>query len=287
MSKIWLLPVVCLVLGGSCSAPGSAGPGAMELLPAPEGMRGVSAVDGPDLFVGANLYEYVNGGADAYHDYGFREVATRTVETLAGADLNNYDFTNCRDCGWPLRHLIGSYQATGRKQFLNGAAIIVERVLERQRSSGGWVRLMVPGHCFHVPPRHMGNAGFMVGIVLAALKRYHEETGDTAVEQAIVDAAHYLIKSMWDPQRNAFRYTSCPGSTVSGLNTQILEGIGYAWYLSGDEVLKQTLLDGLPGCLTPPSTRPGSAVGKDISTRLRSMPFIMEAVVRSGGGHDF
>jgi hypothetical protein len=224
------------------------------------------------------------------------ETATRTVAILTGADLNDYDFTNCRDCGWPLRHLIGAYQATGRRQFLNGASIIVERVLERQRPSGGWERLM-PNHCKHVPPRHMGNAGFMVGVLLAALKRFHEETQDEAVGQAIVDAAHYLMRSMWEAPRAAFRYTSCPGSTVvAELNAQILEGIGYAWRLCGDEALKQALLAGLAACLTTPyhhlfiekpmtttvddadrSTTPPA--GKDISMRLRSMPFIVHDVV--------
>lgn len=212
------------------------------------------------------------------------EVATRAVETLAAADLNDYDFTNCRDCGWPLRHLIGTYQATGRKRFLNGATIIVERVLERQRRSGGWERLLVPGHCYHVPPRHMGNAGFMVGVLLAALKRFHEETEDAAVGQAIVDAAHYLIHSMWEAGHGAFRYTSCPRSAVAGeLNTQILEGIGYAWRLSGDETLKQTLLVGLAVCLTTPADSTTPPVGKDISARMRNMPFIMHAVLHAGG----
>lgn len=207
------------------------------------------------------------------------EVATRAVETLAAGDVNDYDFTNCRDCGWPLRHLIGSYQATGAKRFLNAAWIIVERVLERQRPSGGWERLLVPGHCFHVPPRHMGNAGFMVGILLAALKRVHEGTGDQAVGQAIVDGARYVVQNLWEDDVKAFRYTSCPDSHGGGsLNAQILEGIGYAWALSGDEALGETLRSGLDYCLVEISPATSPPVGKDVSTRLRSMPFIMRRV---------
>lgn len=207
------------------------------------------------------------------------EVASRTMEILAGADLNDYDFTNCRDCGWPLRHLIGAYQATGRRLFLNGARIIVERVLERQRPTGGWERLMVPGHCFHVPPRHMGNAGFMVGILTAALKRYHEETGDRAVGDAIVAAAHYLIRDMWEDAEGAFHYTSCPGSGVSpSLNAQVLEGLAYAWRVSRDEGLRRIVLAAWDACLeTALSTTP--PYGKDVSMRLRSMPFILQDVI--------
>jgi len=206
------------------------------------------------------------------------EVAGRTVEILAGADLNDYDFTNCRDCGWPLRHLIGAYQATGRAVFLNGARIIVERVLERQRPTGGWERLMVPGHCFHVPPRHMGNAGFMVGILLAALKRYHEETGDEAVAESIVAAARYLVRDMWEEEHTAFRYTSCPQSSVTRSNTQELEGLGYAWRLSRDEELRHVLIAGWEACLSTPLSA-AAPYGKDVSTRLRSMPFILRDVV--------
>lgn len=211
------------------------------------------------------------------------EAATRTAEILAGADLNDYDFTNCRDCGWPLRHLIGAYQATGRKLFLNGASIIVERVLARQRPTGGWERLMVPGHCFHAPPRHMGNAGFMVGVLLAALKRYHEETQDQAVGAAIVAAARYLMRSMWEPELNAFRYTSCPASrTAAELNAQILEGVGYAWRLSGDTELRNALVAGLAACLTTPHNSTTPPDGKDISSRMRSLPFIMYDIASAG-----
>jgi len=80
-----------------------------------------------------------------------------------------------------------------------------------------------------------------------------------SVRQAIVDAAHYLMRSMWEAPRAAFRYTACPGSTVAAeLNAQILEGIGYAWRLCEDEALKQALLAGLAACLTTPyhSTTP-------------------------------
>jgi len=210
------------------------------------------------------------------------DVANRTVEILAGADLNDYDFTNCRDCGWPLRHLIGAYQATGRALYLNGASIIVERVLERQRDSGGWERLMVPGHCFHVPPRHMGNASFMIGILLAALKRYHEETQDEAVGKAIVAGARYLVRVMFEDDTSLFRYTTCPQSVASeGLSAQVLEGVGYAWRLSKDVKLRHALVAGMQACLDNPENRISPPVGKDISTRLRSLPFIMYDVVRA------
>jgi hypothetical protein len=128
----------------------------------------------------------------------------------------------------------------------------------------------------------MGNAGFMVGVLMAALKRYHEATQNPAVGQAIVDAARYLLRDMWEPQYNAFRYTSCPQSrTARELNAQILEGVGYAWRLSGDSELGATLLAGLDACLTTPHNSTTPPDGKDISSRMRSMPFIMYDIVKA------
>ena len=119
----------------------------------------------------------------------------------------------------------------------------------------------------------------MVGILLAALKRVHEGTGDQAVGQAIVDGARYLVQNLWEDDVKAFRYTSCPDSHGGGsLNAQILEGIGYAWALSGDEALGETLRSGLDYCLVEISPATSPPVGKDVSTRLRSMPFIMRRV---------
>ena len=143
---------------------------------------------------------------------------------------------------------------------------------------------MVPDHCFHVPPRHMGNAGFMVGVLMAALKRYHEETGMSESAMRIVAAGGYMLRSMWEEEQHAFRYTSCPQSKVDPeLNSQVLEGIAYAWRLSGDAALRDALLAGLPACLTTPQGSGTPPVGKDISMRMRSMPFITADVVRAAG----
>jgi rhamnogalacturonyl hydrolase YesR len=77
--------------------------------------------------------------------------------------LNNFDFTNCRNPGWHLILAEAMYNATNERYYLNAAKIVVERVLERQTSNGGWKRFLTDDHrnCL---PRHMGNAGFMVGI---------------------------------------------------------------------------------------------------------------------------
>lgn len=218
------------------------------------------------------------------------ESAIGTARRIGGAGVNDFDYLNGRDAGWPLIHLMAGYHATGGRFFLNGAKVIVERALERQRPSGGWERLMLPGHCFCEPPRHMGEAGFMVSILLEGLKRYHQATGDARVAQSIVRGAANIIRDTWSPKPSAFRYTSCPYSELVETITYT-EGLCYAYRLSGDEGLRAIIEAALRAALknAPPKFSieqrmriPGDTasapleqdpgVGKPISTWLRWAP---------------
>jgi hypothetical protein len=215
-------------------------------------------------------------------DRRVRECAEQTCRHLFGPRLHHYDFTNCRDSGWLLIHAMAAYHATSEEVYLNAARIIVQRVLERQRASGGWERLMVPGHCFCPPLRHYGEAGFMVGVLLSGLKRYHQATGEAAVAEAIVRGAEFLVRDMWVPEEACFHYTSCPHSAIApGLNVQVLEGIAYAQRLSGSEALREVVTRGVRRCFEPfgPHVR-DEGVGKEISMNLRSAPFILYEVGR-------
>ena len=209
-------------------------------------------------------------------DARIRECALKTCDLLVGDQLNHYDFSNCRNSGWHLIHLSAAYRATGRRVYLNAARIVVERVLERQRSSGGWDRLMVPGHCYCDPPRHTGNAGFMVGILMVGLKRYHEATGDRRVARAIVAAAGYCIDSMWVPEKSAFRYTACPHSSVGGgADMRILKGVAAAYRFSREERFREILLAGVESALAGRHPRAHRGVGKSICSPMRGAPQVL------------
>jgi hypothetical protein len=205
-------------------------------------------------------------------DRRIHDSAVRVSEKLVGEVLNDYDFTNCRNSGWHLIHLSAAYRATGRRVFLNAAQIIVERVLERQRPSGGWDRLMVPGHCYCDPPRHTGNAGFMVGVLMVGLKRFHEATGNRHVEQAIVRAADYCIDRMWVADARAFHYTCCPDSRVgAGADVRILKGVAAAYAFTGEQRFAKILEEGIETAIggTLPKVRRG--VGKGICSPMRGV----------------
>ena len=228
-------------------------------------------------------HSWVEGLLDYYCLTGDRrslETAQLIADLYNTRDLRNYDFTNCRIPGWHLIMTMAMFNATNDRYYLNAARIIVERVLERQtpdqppieggRLNGGWTRMLVPGHCHCDPPRHMGNAGFMVGILLAGLKAYHQVTGDETVEECIVRAAHYLTRDVWEPEINGFRYTSCPESSMGTGNFRKLLGIAYAFRLTGDERLGDVVRRGVQA-----GTRSLGGSGKGLSALARFAPFVM------------
>ena len=212
------------------------------------------------------------------------EGAMKTSGLMAGEMVNDYDFTNCRNCGWPLIHLSAAYRATGRRVYLNAARIVVDRVLERQRPSGGWERLMVPGHCHCLPPRHTGNAGFMVGILMVGLKRYYEATGERRVRDAIVRAADYCIDAMWAPEKSAFHYTSCPLSSVGGgADMRILKGVATAFQFSGKERLREVLAAGVQSAMAGRLPKAHRGMGKGICSPMRGAPQVLVDLPGEGG----
>ena len=130
--------------------------------------------------------------------------------------FDNYDFNNCREAGWHLIHLCMLASATNDPHCRNAASIIVRRVLEREEPNGGWVHMLTESHCGCGFPRCRGEAGFMVGVLLSGLKRYHNLTQDEQVAQAIIGGARWLIRHTFDEASGHFRYTSCANRTLGG-----------------------------------------------------------------------
>jgi hypothetical protein len=161
------------------------------------------------------------------------DAALAIAEHFDGPWMNNYDMGNCRVPGWHIVLSMSLYGATADPFYLNAAKIIGRRAIERADPDGGWRRCMVPGHCYDLP-RHRGEAGFMVGVLLAGMKYYHEATGDPRAADVLVKAARWLVRETYDPATNQFRYTSCPNSAKpSSTPCMACEGFAYAARLSG------------------------------------------------------
>ncbi len=163
------------------------------------------------------------------------EAARSIADHYGGTYINNYDFTNGRIPGWQLIFTMAVYRATHDPFYLNAARIIVERVLERRTPGSGWERQLVPGHC-HCRPRCRGCCSFMQGILGVGLREYYLATRDPRIPPAVVDGARYAIEQLWVPEQEAFRYTSCPHSSVTTSRSDTLAGLLlFAYECSGDE----------------------------------------------------
>ena len=219
-------------------------------------------------------------------DENVRETLLRTGEWLlggameeSGGGIDHYDFRTCREAGWHLIHLTGMARLSEDRRFLNAAFLILERVLQRQEPDGGWMRNLKAGHCGCPIPRHRGEASFMVGIMMNGLRRLHQLTGERRVADAIVGAARWLLTHTWDAAQRGFRYTPCPNLGLHGAavgNTlQVVEGLGYAYRLTRDAAIADTILAALPHLAQPRlATTPdeASAIGNRLCSETRSMP---------------
>jgi hypothetical protein len=219
-------------------------------------------------------HTWTEGFLDDYLLTGDRrayEAATMIANSYDSFGTRNYDFTNCRIPGWHLILSMAMYRATRDPFHLNACHIIMDRVLERQTPDGGWRRQMVPGHCRHLP-RHHGNAGFMIAVLMTGMRWYHQETNDPCVLDSIHRAAHFLVDDMWEEEVKGFRYTSCRG-TSAGVwgNFMACDGLGYAARLKRDATLARVARTGIKASIAAGI----GGMGKGLSQATRVLPHVL------------
>ena len=244
----------------------------------------------------APSHTWVEGPALHYlltGDRNVRDSLDRTAGWLLGAGLKDfgggiqhYDFANCRECGWHLIHLTALARMSESPRYLNAASLIVARVLERQEPGGGWERVLKAGHCGCQPPRERGEAGFMVGVLLSGLRRYHELTGDERVAEAIRGGARWLLRRTYDAASGHFRYTPClrrGGGPQPVYTRQVVEGLAYAHALTGDAELRQIVERGLRDLSDLPAASADAdhaGFGKDWASQTRYVPSLLAYLSR-------
>lgn len=247
----------------------------------------------------APSHTWVEGPALHYlltGDRNVRDSLDRTAGWLLGAGLKDfgggiqhYDFANCRECGWHLIHLTALARMSESPRYLNAAALIVDRVLERQEPGGGWERVLKAGHCGCEPPRERGEAGFMVGVLLSGLRRYHELTGDERVAEAIRGGVRWLLRRTYDESSGHFRYTPClrrGGGPQPVYTRQVIEGLAYAHALTGDAELRRIVERGLRDLGDLPTASPDAdhaGFGKDWASQTRYVPSLLAYLGRPAG----
>ena len=193
-------------------------------------------------------------------------------------DLRYYDFSNARECGWHLIHLCGLARMDNDPRLLNAATIIVESVLEKQEPTGGWEHPLSEAHCHCEPVRCHGEAGFMVGVLLSGLRRYHALTGDAHVAEAIVGGARWLARRIYVKEAGFFRYTSCPNrkNPDSENGRQLVEGLATAYALEPDPEIAEALRAALTDLGAEEDARSGDGLyGKGFSSEARYIPMTL------------
>ena len=216
------------------------------------------------------------------------EVLEHTARWMT-ANLRHFSIGNARECGWQLTHLCALDRMGDDPRYLNAAAIIVERILAAQSPGGGWERVLTAGHGGTRLPRPRGEAGFMVGVLLSALRRYHDLTGDHRVAEAITGGVRWLVEHTYDAAAGHFRYTSCAqaGDGPSAqFSVQVLEGLADANRIAPSAaiatILRQNLADiGLAG--EEVFGRP--RVGKALTQEARYIPTLLWALTDALAEH--
>jgi hypothetical protein len=247
---------------------------------------------------GGNIgHAWTEGHFEHYFLTGDRrslETGLAVVDYFTDRELARpYDWTSARVPGWHLIMLASAFAATNDPYYLNAARIVIGRVLETQDTEprelpvyqqrpeqthqwGGWTRMMVPGHC-HCEPRHRGNAGFMVSILLTGMVYYHDVTQDPDVRQAIILGTRYLVDEFYCDQVHGFRYTSCPEMPYRpGLIPMYAEAMARVYLWTGDERFVDPLTEGLS------RGAGGSSYGKGFSQYYRSAPRLLADLLEAG-----
>ncbi|NOY79838.1 MAG: hypothetical protein GXP31_02415 [Kiritimatiellaeota bacterium] len=154
------------------------------------------------------------------------------ADWAAGPQTTNFTFGNAREPGWMLKLVMSAYAATDDPFYLNAARIMIREVHRKSEATGGhgfYYHPLPRGHC-NCPAgaRHKGEAGFMLGVLMTGMKMVWDVTHEDAVATDIANTARFIVDTMWDPDVEGFRYTSCPRTRPTTTSAWImLEGLAF------------------------------------------------------------
>ena len=209
---------------------------------------------------------WINGDVDYYYltgDRRAREVALLAADAMAGSMPTSYG-THIRGLGWPMILVLAAHETTGDAKYLAAATKnwqVLKKNLDPQR---GWLVRLASDHCLHPPgstaeerntkfrdQRCQGNVPFMEGLTLCALARYHRQTGDPEVLQALTVGIDQMIRECWQEDVKTFRYTACPLSSKApyGLFMLSVEAMAYEVQRTGNREHARILKEGFRAAL--------------------------------------
>ncbi len=197
-----------------------------------------------------NGHTWASGMMDAWYLTGDARVMNASIglgEHIAWAMSRDFKRlgTHERSAGWSLHAIMAIYRGTYDPVYLAAAKRIVEVPLREQKfdDGGAWPHLL-PGDHSGGRRGARGNNLFLVGILLAGLTDYHEETGDPRVEKALISGARWVMKS-WDPDAEGWPYSAGVNGepfydkATNRLNMLITDGLAYAAQLTNYQAMMQ------------------------------------------------
>jgi hypothetical protein len=207
--------------------------------------------------------------------------AMQLGDWLAGPDTVNFGYGNARVPGWMGIIAMSTYFSTGDEYYLNAMRLIYEVVQEMgDEKYGLWIHKLGGGHC-NCEEKHYGEAGFMAGVMMTALKYFYDATGDEEVAQRIVKIANFIVDTMWEPEDSGFRYTSCPETGVTKSSAMIMaNGLAFAANYSGDERLMNITRTAFATAMLATQ---GASSGKSLGYPICAAPLAMCEVAKFPG----
>ncbi|MDX9980088.1 MAG: hypothetical protein RBU25_08710, partial [Lentisphaeria bacterium] len=210
----------------------------------------------------------------------YRETGEAVARYLAATTPGNPHVGNHRDGGWTLVGILGAYQATGDPFYLNGARLMVDRILDKQLPNGQWGHFI--WECRDEHPQPWGCKPFMTGVILHALSIYDRAQPSERVQDAIRRGANYLWENTYVQKDHGFIYAEAPKfQGKGGIWTMTLagDGLAYANRLDPKHRHRELLLDAVAHNMHRAGV---SSFGKGFTQGLCFTVYMLDELHRTG-----
>ena len=190
-----------------------------------------------------------------------------------------------RTTGWPLIAMAAVYKLGLDRRYLDAMKTLVDMALaEQDPHCGGWLFELPWGHCNCETRKHVGMAGFLTGVLVNGLSRYHDLSGDARLPEAIERAITWMDLDTWQDAWRDWQYTSCPASNPVGqIGVQVMAHVNAVRIAGNAEhlrVLRRAWQAKSERLCTAMPTQERQGRGKTFSTSMYGCPEAVALLAR-------
>lgn len=229
-------------------------------------------------------HQWNRGNFDHYFMTGERrsfDVALGLAEYMAGPGTVSFTMGKGaeRAVAWALYDVLSAWRVTWDPYYLNAARIMVEDVIRRQTPEGHWA---IPAGYSKVEPTPIGGYAWCTGLLITWMHEYNQYVNDPRVDETILNAAEWLVRDEYVPEKKGFRSCSCDtfnASTRPGHSAwTVADAMAIAYELSGEE----EYLDLAQMTYAYYAETASGRMGKDYSTSLVTSPHLIARLHAAG-----